>query len=298
MIFRGRSVKPSSKDCAWSPGQLAALACTWEVCAPKPGNVHRGADFDDVTVGDFLTSGLAIAPWIDRSEEISLGEAVLGCVEATRQAVSTNTNLGMVLLLVPLAQAGMRHDGDLRRGIPKILSQLNEDDSRNVYLAINRAQPGGMGESESLDLKAEPPQDLLAAMQLAKERDQIARQYCDDFADVLNVIGPNLVKHCKAGLSLSQAIVHEHLSCLARWGDSLIARKSGDAVNEQTQARAGYVLETGVPGDERYHQALSEFDFWLRADGRRRNPGTTADLVCAGLFAALLQGHLQPQRWL
>lgn len=298
MIFRGKSAKPFSKEQAWSPGQLAALACTWEVCAPKPGNVHRGADFDDVTVGDFLTSALAIAPWIDRSEEVSLGEVVLGCVEATRQAVSTNTNLGMVLLLVPLAQAGTRHGGDLRRGIPKILSQLNADDSRNVYCAINRAQPGGMGDSESLDLKAEPPQDLLAAMQIAKERDQIARQYCNGFADVLGVIEPQLVKHCQSGLSLSQSIVHEHLSCLARWGDSLIARKCGDEVNEQTRARAGYVLEAGVPGDDRYHQAVSDFDFWLRADGRRRNPGTTADLVCAGLFAALLQGHLQPQPWL
>ena len=28
------------------------------------------------------------------------------------------------------------------------------------------------------------------------------------------------------------------------------------------------------------------FDRWLRADGHRRNPGTTADLVAATLFAA------------
>lgn len=297
MIF-GRKSPASPKNQVWSAGQLAALACSWEVCAPKPGNVHRGADFDDVTVGDFLTSALAIAPWIDQSGEISLGETVLGCVEATRQAVDTNTNLGMVLLLVPLAQASLRHSGDLRRGVKQILGQLDERDSRDVYLAINRAQPGGLGDSDALDVKSEPPQDLLEAMRVAQDWDQIARQYCTDFEDVLNVIEPNLVKHCQSGLTLSQAIVHEHLLSLARWGDSLIARKCGADVNEQTQARAGQVLESGRPGEESYHQAVSEFDFWLRADGRRRNPGTTADLVCAGLFAALLRGHLTPQRWL
>lgn len=297
MIF-GRKSSSSQKNQAWSAGQLAALACTWEVCAPKPGNVHRGADFDDVTVGDFLTSALAIAPWIDQSDEISLGEAVLGCVQATRQAVNTNTNLGMILLLVPLAQAGTRHAGDLRRGVPKILGQLDEDDSRLVYQAINQAQPGGLGDSDALDVRSEAPKDLLEAMQVAKEWDQIALEYCTNFENVLKIIAPNVVQHCKSGLSLSQAIVHEHLSSLARWGDSLIARKCGAEVNEQTRARAGFVLESGRPGEESYYQAVSEFDFWLRSDGRKRNPGTTADLICAGLFAALLQGHLKPQRWL
>ena len=297
MIF-GRKSSVARKNQAWSAGQLAALACTWEVCAPKPGNVHRGADFDDVTVGDFLTSALAIAPWIDQADQISLGEAVLGCVQATRQAVNTNTNLGMILLLVPLAQAGTRHAGDLRRGVPKILGQLDEDDSRLVYQAINQAQPGGLGDRDALDVKSEAPKDLLEAMQVAKEWDQIALEYCTNFENVLTIIAPNLVQHCKSGLSLSQAIVHEHLSSLARWGDSLIARKCGAEVNEQTRARAGFVLASGRPGEVSYYQAVSEFDFWLRSDGRNRNPGTTADLICAGLFAALVQGHLKPQRWL
>ena len=33
--------------------------------------------------------------------------------------------------------------------------------------------------------------------------------------------------------------------------------------------------------------AGSDLDFWLRSDGQRRNPGTSADLIAAGLFAAL-----------
>ncbi|MEE3219413.1 MAG: triphosphoribosyl-dephospho-CoA synthase, partial [Planctomycetota bacterium] len=46
----------------FSIGQCATLACLWEVTIPKPGNVHRGADFEDLTFADFLASAVAIAP--------------------------------------------------------------------------------------------------------------------------------------------------------------------------------------------------------------------------------------------
>ncbi len=39
---------------------------------------------------------------------------------------------------------------------------------------------------------------------------------------------------------------------------------------------------------------IGELDFWLRSDGHRRNPGTTADLVAASLFAAIQTGQIQP----
>ena len=35
-------------------------------------------------------------------------------------------------------------------------------------------------------------------------------------------------------------------------------------------------------------RSLADFDAMLRRDGNRLNPGTTADLVCATLFAAEL----------
>ena len=111
------------------------------------------------------------------------------------------------------------------------------------------------------------------------------------------MVAPNLVGHLEAGLSLSQAIVHEHIACLSRWGDSLIVRKCGEKIDQRVRHLAGAILESGNPGEESYHQAVSDFDFWLRSDGRRRNPGTTADLICAALFAALVQGQLRPQAW-
>ncbi len=39
-----------------------------------------------------------------------------------------------------------------------------------------------------------------------------------------------------------------------------------------------------IAHEESYDEALADLDFWLRADGHQRIPGTTADLIAAGLF--------------
>src|SRR5688500_9340650 len=86
--------------------QFATLACLWEVMAPKAGNVHRGADFDDLTLADFATSAVAIGPAMQAAADGErLGRVVLSAIEATRAVTQTNTNLGIVLLLAPLARA-------------------------------------------------------------------------------------------------------------------------------------------------------------------------------------------------
>ena len=72
--------------------------------------------------------------------------------------------------------------------------------------------------------------------------------------------------------------------------------KSAKFVAEESAARAGEVLASGVPGDADYEEALADFDFWLRSDGHARNPGTTADMIAAGLFVALRSGLLDAAR--
>jgi triphosphoribosyl-dephospho-CoA synthase len=80
---------------------------------------------------------------------------------------------------------------------------------------------------------------------------------------------------------------------MSEFPDSLIARKCGEAVARQSAALAAAALAAGQPSDADYLRAVADLDFWLRADGHRRNPGTTADLLAAGLFASLLSGVIQ-----
>ena len=275
-----------------SIGQCATLACVLEATAPKVGNVHRGADFGDLSFADFLVSAVAIGPVMEQAASVGVGRTVLAAVEATRIRTGTNVNLGIALLLAPLA--AIPSNASLRNGVAAVLRNLTPDDSRLVYEAIGLAQPGGLGKAETMDVAGPPPALLLDAMAAASDWDLIARQYVTGFALVLDEVAPALIRGRERGWSLTDAIIRTHVEQIARHGDSLIVRKCGPEVGERASAMARGVLVVGGPGDENYLRALSEFDFWLRSDGHRRNPGTTADLIAAGLFAALRDGLLPP----
>jgi triphosphoribosyl-dephospho-CoA synthase len=273
-------------------GLCASLACVMEATAPKPGNVHRGADFEDASYPDFIVAASVIGPIMERAIARSLGQTVLAAVEATQIAVATNVNLGTILLIVPLAKVPRSVPLDV--GIVEVMKQLTPDDARDVYRAIRAANPGGLGRVESADVADAPPEDLVAAMRLAAERDMVARQYAENFHHVLTVAVPRLTLALEAGLSLSDAIVQVHLGLMAEFPDSLIARRRGLEVANRAAAMARGVLSAGPPRGEAYERALADLDFWLRADGHRRNPGTTADLIAAGLFVALRDGIIKP----
>ena len=277
---------------AWRTGQCATLACLLEVSSPKPGNVHRTADFEDLTLTDFLVSAACIAPAMQAAEDRGVGNTVLDAIRATRNQTGRNTNLGTVLLLAPLA-AVPRHVS-LLSGVNTVLQTLTPDDARCVYEAIRIARPGGMGTVERMDIHDHPPTDLLEAMRAAADRDLVARQYVDGFSLVLRQVAPDLIEGRKQGWSLTESIVRAHVRLLSEHPDSLIARKCGQRVAGETAARAAAALDAGPPGDPAYHGALADLDFWMRSDGHRRNPGTTADLIAAGMFVALREGWLKP----
>ncbi len=283
-----------------STGQCATLACLLEVAAPKPGNVHRGADFEDLRLEDFLASAVAIGPVMERAAAQPVGTTVLEAVRDTREAVGTNTNLGAVLLLAPLAAVPRGQPlgpGLGEETVRGVLAALGPDDARDVYEAIRLASPSGLGRVDENDVSGPPPRDLLAAMRAAADRDMVARQYADGFAEVLGLAVPWLQEGLARGWRLPEAIVHVHVRLMALFPDSLIARKCGPGVAAHSAALAQGVLDAGLPGEESYAAALADLDFWLRSDGHRRNPGTTADLVAAGLFVGLRDGWIGRGEW-
>lgn len=266
-------------------GQFALQACIWEATARKPGNVHRYADFDDVRYPDFILSAGIVAPELDRAALRPVGETILAAVHATRSVCATNTNLGIILLLTPLAAVPV--DEDLRSGVRRVLDGLTLDDARSAYEAIRLAQPGGLGEVSEADVSREPDRTLLQAMILAAKRDRVARQYEEGFADVFEVGVPSLQAAFDRLGDWESAIITCHLELLATFHDTLIIRKRGQAEAEEAARRARAALAAGGVTTEPGRATISDLDTWLRAEGHQRNPGTTADLVTATLFAAL-----------
>lgn len=267
-----------------SIGQLVTLACTLEVSAPKPGNVHRSADFDDLCFQDFIDSAIAIGPVFDKASSLSLGELVLQAITATQAVVSTNTNLGLVLLMAPIAKAS--DAVELASGIRDVLENLTADDAQMVYQAINLAHSTALGTEDELDVAAEPPDSLLAAMELARDRDMIARQYVTGFDELLNRIAPRLMESMNQ-YDESEAIVRTHVWCMSEYPDSLIARKRGIDAAEASRSLAQAAVDAADEAE--YWRLVSDLDFWLRCDGHARNPGTTADLIGAAVLISLLK---------
>ena len=282
-----------SKDSHESrPAQFLQLACLLEATARKPGNVHPQASFEDLCYRDFVISARAAAPILAAAPERGIGRTILEAVTATQEAVGRNTNLGMVLLLAPLA--AVHPDESLADGIAAVLAESTREDAALVYRAVRSADPGGMGDVSQEDIAAEPMVTLLEAMRLAANRDRIAEQYANNFQLILDVGVPYLARCDDFSRGWERAVVGLHLRLMADFPDTLIARKCGAETAAASAQRAQQVLEAGWPETAGGKQTFQDLDRWLRADGNRRNPGTSADVTAASLFAALREGLIAP----
>jgi triphosphoribosyl-dephospho-CoA synthase len=271
--------------------RAAQLACVLEASAEKPGNVTPSHDFDDTSYEDMLRSGIALGPELGRAVERGVGETVLAAVRASRGVAGGNTNLGIALLLAPLARAALT-GGPLRECLGDVLRALTVDDARAAYAAIRLAGAGGLDEPVEHDVRGEPGVTLREAMAAAAQRDTIAAEYVTDHAVTFELGLPALADALGDGLRPRHAIVELALRLLAAVPDTLIARKRGADAAERVAAGARQVLAAGGVRRARGRTALDGFDASLRQDGNALNPGTTADLVTAVLFVAVLEGVL------
>jgi triphosphoribosyl-dephospho-CoA synthase len=270
-------------------------ACLAELDALKPGNVHRMGDGHNMTVADFVASAEAAAPPIGR-KGLAVGQRIRLAVEATSGAVGQNTNLGIVLLAAPLAQAALAAPrGNLHSRLGSVLKELSVADARQAYAAIRAAKPGGLGEAPQLDVAAEPQVSLLEAMRAAEARDRIAWNYAHDFADIFSLGLKWLAQAHERWGDTAWATARVYLGFLAHVPDTLIERKFGErvAARVREQARPIESSLTECSSPEAMTGPLTAFDQALKERGL--NPGTSADLTVATLFAASLIALEEPK---
>jgi triphosphoribosyl-dephospho-CoA synthase len=272
--------------------ELVQTACIWEVTARKVGNVHRYADFKQTSYLDFVLSAGMIASHFDDRDPYQVGLTINLAVRATTEAIGQNTNLGIILLLAPLC--AMEKTSLLRPGVERVLTNLTQSDAKLVFEAIRLAKPGGLGDAAEQDVRHEPTITLLEAMKLATDRDMIARQYANGFADVFDFGLPTFLDGFEQFGCIEAAIIDLQFRWLAKYPDSLIARKNGQVVADDVRERASEVMKLGglITPDGR--RAGTQLDQYLRSDGNKLNPGTTADLIAACLFVALRENKVVP----
>jgi len=258
-----------------------------EVHALKPGNVSRFADGHDMTVADFERSAELVSPVLcDRS--LTVGERILESVRLTMSEVGCNTNLGMLLLFAPLIRAAETatdtSPASLHPALEKALQELDVNEAKRFFEAIRRAAPGGLGHSEQYDVHLDPACSVLTAMNVARKRDFIAKQYVTGFSDIFSTGLPCIKEFNKRWNHVEWAAVGCYLKFLSSFPDSHVLRKHGQAVAHQTRKKAQSVAEAFKKNDNPVdaRQALLEFDKELKNSGI--NPGTSADLTAASVL--------------
>ncbi len=266
------------------------LACLLEVSAPKPGNVSPERHFHDTRYEDFLASAVAIGPALAQANSQPLGATIRRAVEDTLRWTRSNTNLGIVLLLAPVARAALRTGGALRDRLHQVLAETTVADAAEVYEAIRRVRPGGLGQAASEDVSRPPSVNLRDAMGLAANRDAVAREYVTDFALMFETGVPALRTARDEGMAWTDAVVETYLRLLEAGPDTHIGRKLGGEEAAAISARAREVRAAGGTRTPRGREALAELDRELRDTRNRRNPGSTADLTCSALFVVILEG--------
>jgi triphosphoribosyl-dephospho-CoA synthase len=312
---------PAASGAARAGSDVAAaaqLACLLEASAPKPGNVSPGREFADLCYTDFLASAVAIGEPMADAGTRPVGETVRLAVERTARWTRSNTNLGIVLLLAPLARAallrspvdearlaifGERRPSServmeataaapswtgLRGALREVLQATSVDDAREVYLAIRRAAPGRLGRVQEQDVADEPTMTLLEVMRLAAHRDGIAREYATVFEMTFGTGVPVLDRARRDGLPWEDAVVETFLSLLAASPDTHVARRAGAVVAAEVSRHAASALAAGGVRSSEGRRAIQDMDIALRDARHTANPGTTADLTAAAIFVVLL----------
>jgi triphosphoribosyl-dephospho-CoA synthase len=283
------------------------MACVLEATAPKVGNVHPAAKFADLTYSDFVLAANATADALGQLDCVAdVDSAIATAVSASVAATRTNVNLGIVLLLAPLVAAEPSWGVDTSQtfeqkisrwqsSVELLLGQLTHAQGATIATAISASGAGGLsdeslGSDHPLDVTgpATTSYDLIAAMRLAAERDRIARQYATGFRDLFENVVPTLRDAVDRSGDLLSGIVLAHITLIAESGDSLIARKRGEAESARVANLAKTCLsEIKVPFNAASVQCIEQLDAALRIDGNRLNPGTSADLIAAAIYVML-----------
>ena len=260
-------------------------ACLAELEAPKPGNVHRFAPGHGMSLSDFARSAEASAgPIAARGARV--GIRIREAVAATLSAAGQNTNLGIILLCAPLAAAMEIENVGLRGALARVLESLDRADAADAFAAIAAANPGGLGRAARHDVNAPATATLREAMAEAADRDRIARQYVTDYEDIFALGLPALASAGRRRSDPRWSTLAVYLTFLAAIPDTHILRKHGEATAEAIRREAADWRDALAAAHDPagLTERLLTWDAALKSRGI--NPGTSADLTVATLFAA------------
>ncbi|MCW3129977.1 MAG: triphosphoribosyl-dephospho-CoA synthase [Methanophagales archaeon] len=277
--------------------RCAQLALLLEVSTyPKPGNVDRTHDFKDTRYEHFLASSVGVYPILREAAvgEKRVGELIRrGAEESVEWQSGGNTHFGVLLLLTPLAMAAgaceSYHAEEIKRKAEEVMLNTNEDDAIEIYRAFPKAKVKVRREVPELDVMdekslkviKEKKLSLYEILTISASYDLISRELVGGFEKTFRYA--SLIKNFAAEKSINNAIAHAYLRFLSEEEDTFVKMKFGSEKSKYVLEKAKGIVRGGYELKE-----IEEFDEELIEEGV--NPGSTADVIAAALFIAILGG--------
>ncbi|MEM2925067.1 MAG: triphosphoribosyl-dephospho-CoA synthase [Methanocellales archaeon] len=271
--------------------RCAQLALILEATAnPKPGNVDREHDYRDTRYEHFLASAVGAYPVFEQAARSKNGVGALirsAVEESAKWHRGGNTHFGAFTLLIPLIMsAGMSGSQvELKQNAVQLVRNTTSKDAIEFYKAFSSVKVRvrqvdylDVNNPSSIKIIEEKNLSLYEVMKLSCNRDLIAEEWCKGFPRSFN--GALLLnKKTKEG-NINDAIVQVYLQMLSEEPDTFIEIKFGKEKALWVSQMASLVLKN--------KEQIKQFDEQLIHEGI--NPGSTADIIAASIFIALVGG--------
>ncbi|WP_048151858.1 triphosphoribosyl-dephospho-CoA synthase [Palaeococcus ferrophilus] len=288
----------------WKVIKAFTLGPLLEATIPKPGNVNRYHDFEDLTIYHFLFGNTALLNVLYEATEVArlvargtydlseagIGELIKRAVAESRRAQGANPNFGVVVLEVPLIMALSVSKGlfDAREIVKRLISASTVRDTMELYRAIRIANPKGIPSGVKYDVYSESAFDelfrdrvnLWALAEMSCERELIFCEWLNGYE--LSYQTFLRLKELVNELGLEEGTLRAFVELLASRKDTLIARKAGEEEALLVMQKAREVLKGSM--------SVEELDNFLREKGDLRNPGSLADVTAIALSLLVLDG--------
>ena len=261
--------------------------CDKEMDSLKPRNVHKYSKGHGMDTKDFFKSSLIISKCLTK-KNLNLGQKILTSVNEIQSKIKKNTNLGIILMLSPIAtvvqKEGIISKEELLKKIKSLIKKQSVKNSIPIFKAISHTSPGGLGFSKKYDVNKQPNINLYKAMKFAKKKDLIAKQYYCGFEDIFNTGIPAYKNFYNKWGKVDWALTGVYLTFLKKFNDSHIMRNKGKKIakNVRKEAKKYYFFLKKNENLTKIKKKLLFFDKKLKS--KRINPGTIADLTVATLF--------------
>ena len=289
----------------WEVVKAFTIGPLLEVAIPKPGNVNRYKDFEDLTFYHFLFANTAVMDVFfeaaERGKQIKnkellprdarLGELIKKAVENSKRIQTSNPNFGIIALAVPLIVA-LTWSGDINSAREKtkiLIHSSTPQDTIEFYRAIRIANPKGIKKGVEYDVYDDSSFDAIVRdeinlwklAEISSKRELIFKEWLNGYE--LSYSTFEKLKQLTSSLPLEKAALRAFLELLATKVDTLIIRKAGVEEAFLVQETAKKALNGKV--------TFQELDSFLREKKDLRNPGSLADIMAIALSMLVLNGY-------